>query len=155
MPEYSQTCRFPYSREYLFGLASDVESYPDFLPWCKGVSIHERSKFHIIATLFVGVGPIEENFKSKVILNSPKNIKVCYQNGPFKYLYNTWKFEEISSELTEINFFVNFKFKSLILEITMGSFFRQATFQMVKAFESRAAKFYNKDIKKKFFLPTY
>ncbi|MCP4923792.1 MAG: type II toxin-antitoxin system RatA family toxin [bacterium] len=139
MPKHSQVRQLPYTRESIFDLIADVESYPDFLPWCQRAEIHERSQTHILATLCVGQGPLKETFRSRVKLKSPEHIQVSYEDGPFKYLHNTWDFKEISPGLTEVHFFVDFKFKSMMLEIAMGAFFTKATQAMMQAFEDRAA----------------
>ena len=56
MSKYFQICRFPYSSDMIFDLVSDVKKYPEFLPWCKGVEVHKRSRSILIATVFVGDG---------------------------------------------------------------------------------------------------
>lgn len=144
MQKYFQICRFPYSNHMIFDLVSDVSKYPEFLPWCNRVIIHKSSPNNIIATLFVGNNIFSGSFKSKVILTRPDYIKIYYETGPFKYLQNTWGFRKVSSYVTEVSFFVNFEFNSIILETAVDSFFSNLTRNMMKAFQDRAYLLSNK-----------
>ena len=138
MSRYFQICRFPYSNFMVFDLVSDVEKYPEFLPWCKKVKIHKKSINSVEATLFVGDKIFKESFRSKVFLKRPYYIRIYYENGPLKYLYNSWGFRHIADSVTEVSFFVDFKFNSLILEVAISSFFSNLTITMVNAFQNRA-----------------
>ena len=42
MRTVSRSALVPYSAEQMYVLVEDVESYPDFLPWCGGAVLHWR-----------------------------------------------------------------------------------------------------------------
>ncbi len=69
-------------------------------------------------------------------------IDVRYQDGPFKYLNNKWKFDKTESGQCTLDFYVDFEFKSRILQRLIGALFGEAVRRMVRAFEQRAAKLY-------------
>ncbi len=69
-------------------------------------------------------------------------IDVAYLNGPFRYLNNHWKFSETESGGCEIDFFVDFEFRSRILQRIIGVLFNEAVRRMVSAFSARAAAVY-------------
>ena len=142
MPKHYQIKQLPYSRELVFNLVADIESYPQFLPWCNYAKVYERSDDYILASLSVGIKSLEETFQSRVFLRSPDYIRVSYENGPLKYLYNTWNFKKISLNKTEVKFFLDFEFKSVFLKIAMGTVFLSATQVMLRAFEDRAESLY-------------
>ena len=57
-------------------------------------------------------------------------------------MYNYWLFKKNSTGC-EIEFMVEFKFKSIFLQTVMESLFSEAVKKMVKAFENRANYLYN------------
>ena len=143
MPKHFETRVLPYSSEEIFDLVSDIESYPEFLPWCIGTRILKQEKNIIYADLIVGFKLVREVYTSKVILQRPNAIDVEYEKGPFKHLINNWKIKEIGSGC-EVKFFIDFEFKSRFLRGLMGVFFGEAVNRMVTAFENRANVIYGK-----------
>jgi coenzyme Q-binding protein COQ10 len=133
----------PYRPEQLFDLVADVERYPEFLPWCVGARILKRSDAAIRADLAIGFKGIRERFTSQVTLDRPNlQIDVTYENGPFKYLDNHWRFEPLGTERCMLDFHVDFEFRSRILDMLMGRLFDEAVRRMVRAFEERADALY-------------
>jgi coenzyme Q-binding protein COQ10 len=82
-----------------------------------------------------------------VELTPYEQIKVTMLKGPFEHLTNSWKFTEIELKhnKTRIDFAIDFKFRSKILEKLIGSLFNKATNKMVHAFKQRADKLYGKE----------
>ena len=64
-------------------------------------------------------------------------IKVKYENGPFKYLHNQWKFAR-DAKGCAVDFYVDFEFRSFILQKAIGAVFTEAVRMMVNAFLKRA-----------------
>lgn len=128
---------FPYSQKQLYDLVADVQSYPTFLPWCKSIRIIEQGEGYLVADLTVGHSIFRETFRSKVILSPPEKIEVHYQQGPFKYLHNYWNFEKITDYETQVSFFIDFEFKSNILQVLMEKFFSAGTDHLMGAFEKK------------------
>lgn len=142
MPSHAEKRIVPYSQQQMFELVADIEKYPEFLPWCLGVKIHSRQEEEVLADLVVGYKFIQESFTSRVALERFNRIEVTYQNGPLKYLNNYWKFRELEGHCCEIDFYVDFSFKSSFFESAMTLFFSQAVQVMMKAFEERARMLY-------------
>lgn len=142
MPTHAEVRVLPYKPEQLFELVADVESYPEFLPWCVAARIKKREGETIVADLVVGFKMLRERFTSKVTLDRPqRRIDVVYQEGPFKYLNNHWIFEPRGSG-TALDFYVDFEFRSRLLQTLMQPLFQEAVKRMVGAFEARAKKLY-------------
>ncbi|MGB0520534.1 MAG: SRPBCC family protein, partial [Candidatus Puniceispirillaceae bacterium] len=72
-------------------------------------------------------------------------IEVEYAEGPFKYLTNKWQFIE-HEEGCVIDFYVDFEFKSRLLQTVIESLFTEAVRRMVRAFELRADSLYRAQI---------
>ena len=140
----------PYSALEMFSLVSDIESYPDFLPWCSGARIlreyQENDKHIIIADLIISFKAFREKFTSEVTLDiQSKEISVNYVDGPFKYLINKWQFTEKTNGSCMADFNVEFEFKSRILQALIGIVFNDAMLRIVDAFERRASELYGLD----------
>jgi coenzyme Q-binding protein COQ10 len=143
MPKYSEQRLLPYTPEQLFALVADVERYPEFLPWCVGARIRERQPRLIVADLIIGFALLRERFTSRVALDPPRRIDVTYTEGPFRYLSSRWLFTPAPGGC-RVDFFVEFEFKSRVLELLMESLFGNAVRRMVSAFERRAEQLYGR-----------
>ena len=49
----------------LFALINDIESYPQFLPWCTRAKVQSRSEREIVATVGVKRGPLHAEFTTE------------------------------------------------------------------------------------------
>jgi coenzyme Q-binding protein COQ10 len=142
MPTHAEKRRLPYTPEQLFDLVADVERYPEFLPWAVAARIRSREGNVITADLMIGFKMFRERFTSRVVLDRPRRIDVSYTEGPFKYLNNHWVFEPMPGGGTCIDFFVDFEFRSVLLQRLIGMLFNEAVRRMVQAFETRARQLY-------------
>lgn len=132
----------------MFALVSDVEKYPQFLPMCEALSVRSRkekdSKTFLIADMTVGYKLIRETFTSQVFLKPEENvIDVKYVDGPFRYLDNRWTFKPVGDgSECDVEFFIDYEFKSRTLGLLMGSMFDLAFRKFSEAFEKRADAIY-------------
>ena len=141
MPTHHETRFLPQTADQLFDLVSDVEDYPNFLPWCIALRVNSRENDVIRADMVVGFKMIREKFTSKVTLTPKERIDVEYLDGPFRYLENRWLFREKDGGC-EIDFFIDFEFRSRLLRKIMEPLFHEAVRRMVRAFEKRATERY-------------
>ena len=130
--------------EHLYALVADVKSYPEFLPWCMAARIREADDHQMIADLMIGFRLYREKFTSYVDLDQEaREIHVEYAEGPFKYLKNAWKFNP-HPDGCEIDFYVDFEFKSRLFQSVVETLFSEAVMKMVRAFEARADELYDR-----------
>jgi coenzyme Q-binding protein COQ10 len=146
MPRHAEKRVLSQTPKQLFDLVSDIECYPEFLPWCIAARITSRDNDVICADLVVGFSAFREKFSSRVSLDDGSNdgtprIDVDYLEGPMRHMKNHWVFQT-HGQGTEIDFMVDFEFKSKIMEKMMGKFFSEASQRMVSAFETRANELY-------------
>jgi coenzyme Q-binding protein COQ10 len=141
MPTHAERQVVPYTPEQLFDLVADVGSYPRFLPWCVAARVRSRTETQLLADLTIGFGPFRESFSSRVTLDRPNRVVVKYENGPFRYLNNQWDFSPNGTG-AEVAFFVDFEFRSRILQAAIGVVFNEAVRRMVNAFLKRARDVY-------------
>ena len=142
MPSSHEVRQLPYSAEQMFDLVADVGSYPKFLPWVIATRILRADATEMVADMVVGFKAIREKFTSRVMLERPTALSVQYIDGPLQDLTNVWAFRPIDEESCEIDFRVDFKFKSRVFETLAGAYFDRAFNKMVAAFEARANELY-------------
>ena len=141
MPTHAEQRVLPYTPEQLFALVTDIERYPEFLPWCLAARIRERRPNLVIADMVIGFRIFRERFTSRVAFDPPQRIDVTYAEGPFRRLNNHWVFERVAGGC-RIDFYVDFEFKSRLMQRVIEVLFSEAVRRMVGAFERRARDLY-------------
>ena len=142
MPAHRQIKTVGYSPDQMFDLVLDVQSYPEFLPWCLSSSITSIKPSSFEAELLIGFRVFKESFGSCVRFERPSLIEVTPTYGPFQTMQNVWSFETEEDQSCRIDFYVNFEFRSVFLNKIMGVLFYEAVQKMVNCFENRARKKY-------------
>ncbi|HHZ09547.1 MAG TPA: type II toxin-antitoxin system RatA family toxin [Rhizobiales bacterium] len=149
MPKFETTRRALHSADQMFALVADVERYPEFLPLCEALTVRSRKerdgRTMLVADMTVGYKAIRETFTSQVLLKPDVNeIDVKYLEGPFRYLSNVWRFLPAGPSACDVEFFIDYEFKSRILGALMGAMFDRAFRMFTDAFEKRADAIYGK-----------
>ena len=148
MPKFRSARRVGHRADQMFDLVADVESYPEFLPLCTGLQIHQRrndpsGREVLISDMSVGYRGVSEHFTTRVTLDRPKHkILVEYVDGPFSHLENIWHFHGEGGSKTiracRVEFFIDYEFRNKMLGGLMGSMFDSAFRKFAEAFEARA-----------------
>jgi coenzyme Q-binding protein COQ10 len=150
MPTFSTKRRVRHSAAEMFDLVADVERYPEFVPMCRDLKVRQRTPEEagtevIVADMTVSFKLVRETFRSRVTLDRPKlNILVEYLQGPFSHMQNRWTFRPAGDEACEIEFFIDYEFKSRTLGMLMGAMFDAAFRRFASAFEQRADQVYGR-----------
>lgn len=144
MPFFQSTRRVNHPARDMFALVADVERYPEFLPYCTGLKVLRRAEQpdgrpSLIAQMTVGYGPVSETFVSRVLLDEARmRITVQYVDGPFRNLDNRWSFRDAGPGTADVDFSIDYAFKSRAFEMLAGSVFNRLFGKMAEAFEERA-----------------
>ena len=137
MPRYEEQATLPYGADELFAVVANVKDYPSFIPWCSGAHIRREDQREIVADLVIGFGPFQESFTSQVTLDRPRQVLVhAIEGGPLEHLTNSWTFTP-APDKTNVDFVIDFQFKSHLLDHVASGMFHEAATRMVSAFESR------------------
>ena len=142
MPGIHEVHALPYSAEQMYDLVADVARYPEFLPWVVATRIRSDSETEMTADMLVGFKAIREKFTSRVTKDRPNSITVHYVDGPLRDLDNRWHFRPLGDGGCEVDFCVDFTFRSSVFEALAGQYFDRAFRKMVSAFEERANELY-------------
>lgn len=143
MPLISRHALVPYSVHEMYMLVDDIESYPDFLPWCAGTEVLERTDQEVRASIKISRGALHKTFTTLNRIQADKMIEMRLLQGPFKHLEGYWRFDAIrDTGASKISLDLDFEFESKIMALTIGSIFNQIANTMVDAFTQRAVAVY-------------
>ncbi len=147
MPHLSTTRRVRHAAAEMFDLVANVEHYPEFVPLCQSLSVRRRlkegGKDIIVADMTVAYKLIRETFTSRVTLDRQNlEILVEYLEGPFRHLNNRWRFRAATPNGSDVEFFIDYEFRSRTLGLLMGAVFNSAFRRFAAAFERRADEVY-------------
>ena len=152
MPQFSSERRVAHNAGDMFDLVADVEKYPQFVPLCQSLRVRSRTPNRqtpeiLVADMTIAYKLIRETFTSRVTLDRPAlTILVEYLDGPFSRMENRWKFRQLNANTCEVEFFIDYEFRSRILAMLMGAMFDAAFRKFAAAFEKRADQVYGKKV---------
>jgi coenzyme Q-binding protein COQ10 len=150
MPSFSTKRRVRHSALEMFDLVADGEKYPDFVPLCSALKVRSRTDKGdgvtvLVADMTVAYKVIRQTFTSRVTLDRP-NLKILveYVDGPFKRMHNRWAFRGTGEWGCDVEFFIDYEFRSRTLSMLMGAMFDTAFRKFSAAFEKRADEVYGR-----------
>lgn len=147
MPVHSLKRVLPYTPDQLFHLVGEVEHYPKFVPWVTGMRTWNRrlddgGASVLDAEASVGFSFLKETFATRVRRDPLlRQVDVELIRGPFRRLKNRWGFRE-HPQGTEVEFFIDFEFKSRLLQAVLEANFNRAVDRLIACFEARAKSLY-------------
>ena len=130
----------PVPKNILYEVVSDVERYPEFLPWCSGARLLAEGDGKKEYQLTIKFHAFRISYKSEVRLQ-PNMIHVVSDKYPFRYLEGIWLILA-HNECTDVDFSLNFSIASRLLDKAIGPVFQMAMRNIIDAFEDRAHKLY-------------
>ncbi len=131
-----------HTAEQMFDLVNDVESYPQFLPWCSGTTLIESTDTTMQASLMVAKAGLKYSFTTRNEHERPGKIRIELVEGPFSSLSGVWLFQPLSDEACKVSLSLQFDFSGKLASLAMGKVFNQMAVTMVDAFVSRADQVY-------------
>lgn len=134
----------PYSRQQMFDLVADVESYPDFVPHMLASRIAHRISNTVDVDMMLGVGPLRRSIRSTGILSPPRQIEITSHDSLMRRFNLRWTFGSTKEAGTLIELRADFELRSRWLQHFLAPYFKGEVAALVDAFERRAEKFYNR-----------
>ena len=140
--------RLPYTPDQLFALVGDVSHYPDFVPWITSMRTWNARTLSegvesVDAEAGVGFSFLKERFSTRVRRDKPVGqIDVSLLSGPFRKLQNRWQFADDGEGGSQVEFDIDFVFKSRLLEAMLSANFAHAVERLMACFEARAKALY-------------
>jgi ribosome-associated toxin RatA of RatAB toxin-antitoxin module len=122
----------------MFELVSEIESYPEFLPWCDRASVGERAPGRIVATLRINFRGLKEEFTTENRERPNERIDMKLVSGPFRRLEGAWTFTPLSDNACKVELNLRYEFANVILRKLVGAVFDEIANSLVDAFARHA-----------------
>jgi ribosome-associated toxin RatA of RatAB toxin-antitoxin module len=122
----------------LFALITDIESYPQFLPWCTRAHVLSRTPTEIVATLGVRQGALHGEFTTRNTLEANRRIHMHLLSGPFETLEGEWLLSPIEPGGARVELNMRFAFANRLTGLLFEPKFAATIGSLVDAFVGRA-----------------
>ena len=129
-----------HSAEAMYDLVEDVESYPEFVPWCEGARLISKGEGELVAELEIARGGVRQRFSTRNTFSRPAWMKMVLERGPFSTFSGEWRFTPLGDSGCRVEMVVDFNLESQLLKHTVGKLFAASADRMVEAFCQRADK---------------
>ncbi len=126
----------------MFALVADIESYPQFLPWCDRAIVSLREPGRTVATLRINFHGLKQEFTTENLDRPGARIDMKLVSGPFRSLEGGWSFTGLGEKGCKVALSLRYEFSSAILERAIGPVFHGIADGLVEAFVRRAAQKY-------------
>jgi ribosome-associated toxin RatA of RatAB toxin-antitoxin module len=125
----------------MFALINDIESYPQFLPWCTSARVQSSTEREIIATIAVRRGPLNAQFTTRNELTANRHIAMRLVSGPFKTLEGDWTLTPVAAPGQtgcRVDLTLRFAFANRLTGLVFEPLFEETAMSLVDAFVARA-----------------
>ncbi|WP_084544954.1 type II toxin-antitoxin system RatA family toxin [Derxia gummosa] len=144
--ERSVLVAHPVSR--MFDLVTDIEKYPEFLPWCGGARILSTVPDNggvtvVVAAIDINFKGVRQSFSTENIEVPGHSITMKFRDGPFRMLDGQWQFISLSEDACKVTCRIEYEFSSRILEGLVGGVFGHIAGTFVDGFVKRADQLYD------------
>ena len=128
--------------QQMFDLVDRVEDYPQFLPWCGGTELLERTARLTAARIHISYHGIKAHFATENPKEAPHWMDIRLREGPFKRLDGGWRFTALGDAGCKVEFRLGYEFSSKVLEKALGPVFNHIVGTFVDSFVNRAQQIY-------------
>ena len=127
-----------HSAQKMYALVADVESYPQFLPWCDRAVVSVNEPGRTVATLHINFRGLKKEFTTENFNRADARIDMKLVSGPFRSLEGSWVFTALSENACKVELTLRYQFASALLEKIAGPAFHDIADSFVDAFVRRA-----------------
>ena len=128
--------------QQMFDLVDRVEDYPQFLPWCGGTELLERTATKTAARLHIDYHGLKAHFATENAKDAPRTMHIALKEGPFRRMDGGWRFTPLGETACKIEFRLQYEFTNRILEKAVGPVFSHIANTFVDSFVKRAQQIY-------------
>jgi ribosome-associated toxin RatA of RatAB toxin-antitoxin module len=134
-----------YSAQEMFALVTDIERYPEFLPWCDHAKVLERDELGVTAEVGIAFAGIRQTFTTRNDHLPGQKVDMKLVSGPFSNLDGHWSFTPVGDageRACKVDLELQYGFQNLALAAVVGPVFDRIAGTMVDAFVKRAEQVY-------------
>ncbi|RLA24475.1 MAG: ubiquinone-binding protein [Gammaproteobacteria bacterium] len=143
MTAVNKSALVKYSAHAMYDIVSDIEAYPQFLPWCTGSRIISRVGNVVEAELQIAKGGFKNSFATRNTNDEGGRITVSLLDGPFSSLDGVWNFMPLREDASKISLDLEFEINGVLANFAFGAVFNQICNTMVTSFTERAKQIYS------------
>jgi ribosome-associated toxin RatA of RatAB toxin-antitoxin module len=136
-----------YSPREMYDLVTDVQAYPQFLPWCSRAEVVEPHDDGVTARLSLAYMGVQHAFTTRNVHRAGQSVAVQLVDGPFSRLEGNWIFHPLGrpgsdQAACKIEFDLAYAFSSVALEAVVSPVFDRVANTLVDSFVRRAEAVY-------------
>lgn len=137
-----------HSAHEMFALVTDIERYPQFLPWCDHGEVLESTSDGMLARVGMAISGLRQSFTTRNTHEADRKVLMALVDGPFSQLDGTWAFTPLGDgtlRACKVEFTLSYGFSSSALAALVGPVFDKIASNLVDAFVKRADQVYGTD----------
>ena len=138
MTSVNKSVLVEHSAKQMFDLVDRVEDYPEFLPWCGGATVLERTPAALVSRIEINFHGVRAHFTTANSNEPPELIVIKLRDGPFRQLDGTWRFRSLAATACKVEFDLRYEFLAPVLEGLIGPVFNHIATTFIDAFVKRA-----------------
>ncbi|MCK9213505.1 MAG: type II toxin-antitoxin system RatA family toxin [Rhodoferax sp.] len=133
-----------YSPAEMYRLVTDVDQYPQFLPWCDKARVVAHEENGMLAEIGIAFSGLHQTFSTRNVHVIDRQVTINLVNGPFSKLEGEWNFlplGDATERACKVELNLTYSFESTIGRLVSPVFDKIAS-SMVDAFVKRAKQAY-------------
>ncbi|MCM0610818.1 MAG: type II toxin-antitoxin system RatA family toxin [Ideonella sp. WA131b] len=147
MKHVSKSVLLWYSPAEMYALVTDVQRYPEFLPWCDRAELLQCHDDGVTARLGLHYMGVRHAFTTRNVQRAPERVAVQLVDGPFSRLEGEWLFRPLGragsgQQACKVEFELRYAFASRALEAVVSPVFDRIANTFVDSFVRRAEDVY-------------
>ena len=95
MTSFEKSILVQHGASQMYRLVDDIESYPEFLPWCSNSKVFNRGSEHVDASLTIDFHGVRQEFITRNNIRYARKMEIDLIKGPFKSLHAKWQFQDL------------------------------------------------------------
>ena len=140
-----------YAPHEIYKVVTEVEAYPQFLPWCERVDVLERTPEGLTARLHLAYSGLRHAFTTRNVHVPHESVHIGLVDGPFSLLDGHWRFialpvpgaqEGAATTACKIEFEMRYAFANGVLEAAISPVFDRIANTFVDSFVRRVEQVY-------------
>jgi len=145
MKTVSKSVLIWYSPQEMYVLVTDIDQYPQFLPWCDRARVIETDAAGMTAEIGIAFSGIRQTFTTRNEHIEGQQVLIKLVNGPFSTLEGEWNFLPLgdgTQRACKVELTLTYSFANATLGKLIGPVFDKIAGSMVDAFVKRANQVY-------------
>ena len=134
-----------YSPAEMYPLVTQVDKYPEFLPWCDHAQVLATDADGVTAEVGIAFSGIRQTFTTRNTHVPDQKVGMKLVKGPFSQLEGEWRFLPVgngSERACRVELTLHYGFDNAALAALVGPVFDRIASSMVDAFVARAEQVY-------------